>query len=320
MRGKSSSTGRRPPTPPPGPRRKKLKRTPARKKTNVANSLITEQRDFRVDYVAPSKPKYNKSVRKFQTKVMKALQRVHPVVSKIFTNASVQTLTTSNTQQVWQVFHLKGFNGGSATPGSGSLYNEQTQGDIGAGIGANLTAVAGLSNNFTVKYAEMEICCANTQANADVNLDMYVLEYVSKAGNPMNQFATFKAALDAGIAATTSLGTAYDLNAFGHSPFDIVALLRDYGIKVVKKVTFVLRQDDVCTYRHKDYKRHVFDIDSLSTDLTGKYCIPGKTTSVLIVGRPAGSDLISGFRASCIRRYHVQPEYQKADVTYGGAN
>lgn len=318
MRGKSSST-RRPPTPPPGPRRKKLKRTPARKKTNVANSLITEQRDFRVDYVAPSKPKYNKSVKKFQTKVMKALQRVHPVVSKIYTNASVQTLTVANSEQVWQVFHLKPFDGTASVPGSGSLWNEQAQGDISA-IANNLTGTAGLSDNFTVKYAEMEICCANSQANADVNLDMYVLEYVSKAGNPMNQFASFKAALDAGIAATTSLGTTYNLNAFGHSPFDIVALLRDYGIKVVKKITFVLRQDDVCTYRHKDYKRHVFDRSSLQTDLTNKFCIQGKTTSVLIVGRPAGSDLISGFRASCIKRYHVQPEYQKADVTYGGAN
>lgn len=318
MRGKSSST-RRPPTPPPGPRRKKLKRTPPRKKANVANSLITEQRDFRVDYVAPSKPKYNKSVKKFQTKVMKALQRVHPVVSKIYTNSSVQTLTVANSEQVWQIFHLKPFRGQASVPGSGSLWNEQAQVDIYA-IANNLELIAGLSDNFTVKYAEMEICCANSQANADVNLDMYVLEYVTKAGNPMNQFGSFKAALDAGIASTTTIGGAYDLNAFGHSPFDIVALLRDYGIKVVKKVTFVLRQDDVCTYRHKDYKRHVFDRDSLVTDLDNKFCIQGKTTSVLIVGRPAGSDLISGFRASCIRRYHVQPEYLKADVTYGGAN
>lgn len=317
MRGKSSST-RRPPTPPPGPRRKKLKRTTARKKANVANSLITEQRDFRVDYVAPSKPKYNKSVRNFQTKVMKALQRVHPVVSFVVARNSQQTLTVANSEQVWQIFHLKPYDGQAATPGSGSLYNERAQQDM-RGIGDMLSATAGLSTNFTVKYAEMEIVCANSQANADVNLDMYVFEYVNKAGSPMNQFANFKAALDAAISATTTLTTPYNLNAFGHSPFDIVALIRDYGIKVVKKVTFVLRQDDVCTYRHKDYKRHVFDKDALSTDLTNKFCIPGKTTSVLIVGRPAGSDLVSGFRAQCIIRYHIQPEYAKADVTYGGA-
>lgn len=315
---KSGAKGRRPPTPPRGPPAKKQKAAVRRKKNAVADSLITEQRDFRVDYVAPTKPKYNKSVKKFQTKVMKALQRVHPVVSKVYTLASTNTVTAAATEQVWQIFHLKPFRGQAATPGAGSLYNEQTQVDI-RDIGAvQLATTAGLSNNFTVKYAEMEISIQNTQASNDQNLDLYVLEYVHKAGNPINQYASFQAALTAAIAGTTTIGTAYDLNRWGISPFDITALVRDYGIKIVKKVTFVLRQDDVVSYRHKDYKRHVFDTDALSADLDNKFCIQGKTTSCLLIGRGTAADAVSGFRASCIKRYHVQPEFAKADVTYGG--
>lgn len=314
MRTKRGTT---PPTQPRKQRAKKAKPTASRKKASVANSLITEQRDFRVDYVAPTKPKYNKSVKKFQTKVMKALQRVHPVVSKIFTLASTSTLTAANTEQCWQIFHLKPFQTQAAVPGAGSLYNEQAQADINT-INTNLSVTAGLSSNFTIKYAEMEISIQNSQASNDQNLDLYVLEYVHKAGNPINQYANFNAVLTAALAGTTTIGTAYDLNRFGVSPFDITALVRDYGVKIVKKVTFVLKSDDVVSYRHKDYKRHVFDYDSLVSDLSSKFCIQGKTTSCLLIGRGTAADAVSGFRASCIKRYHVQPEFAKADVTYGG--
>jgi len=311
--------GTKPPTPPPERRRRtsSAATSTAKKRAATARSLITEQRDFRVDYVAPTKPKYNKSVKKFQTKVMKALQRVHPVISKVYTLASASTLTTANTEQVWQAFHLKPYQCQSAAPGAGSLYNEQAQSDI-YDIAFELNGTANLATNFTVKYAEMEISIQNTQASADQNVDMYILEYVHKAGNPINQYANFNAALTAAIAGTTTLGTAYDLNRWGISPFDISALVRDYGIKIVKKVTFVLRNDDVISYRHKDYKRHVFDWDSLGTDLGNKFCVQGKTTTCLLVGRGTAADAVSGFRASCIKRYHVQPEFQKADVTYGG--
>jgi len=316
MRAKRST---KPPSPPPERRRRTgaSSGSTAKKRASVARSLITEQRDFRVDYVAPTKPKYNKSVKKFQTKVMKALQRVHPVVSKIYTLGSVSTVTAANTEQCWQAFHLKPYDGQTAVPGAGTLYNEQAQADI-SDIGGELSATAGLSTNFTVKYAEMEISIQNSQAAADQNLDLYVLEYVYKAGHPMNQFASFNAALVAALAGTTAIGTAYDLNRFGTSPFDITALVRDYGIKIVKKVTFVLKSDDVVSYRHKDYKRHVFDKDTLQGDLDDRYCIQGKTTTCLLVGRGTAADAISGFRASCIKRYHIQPEFAKADVTYGG--
>lgn len=317
MRGSGTDKRKRPPTPPRDKPAKRRRVTERKKKAATAASLITEQRDFRVDYVAPTKSKYNKSVRKFQTKVMKALQRIHPVVSKIYTLGNVQTVTAAVTEQVWQAFHLKPYQGQAAVSGAGTLYNEQAQNDI-YDIGFELDGTAALSTNFTVKYAEMEISVQNSQASSDLNLDMYVLEYVSKAGNPINQFASFSAALTAAIGQTTTLGTAYDLTRFGTSPFDITSLIRDYGIKVAKKVTFVVKADDIVTYRHKDYKRHVFDWVALGTDLSGKFCIQGKTTTVLLVGRPAGNDAINGFRASAIKRYHVQPEFQKADITYGG--
>jgi len=308
--------GTRPPTPPPERRRRAS--TPAsstaKKRAATARSLITEQRDFRVDYVAPTKPKYNKAVKKFQTKVLKALQRTSPVISKLYTLGSTSTVTAAATEQVWQIFHLKPFDGQVAVPGAGSLYNEQAQNDIqdiATDIGTTTTG-------FTIKYAEMELTIQNTQASNDQNLDLYVLEYVPKAGHPINQFASFQAALAAAIGSTTTLGTAYDLNRWGTSPFDIVSLVRDYGIKIVKKVTFVLRQDDVVSYRHKDFKRHAFDNDTLATDLVDKFCIQGKTTSLLLVGRGTAADAVSGFRAACIKRYHIQLDLGQSNVTYGG--
>lgn len=314
---KSGAKRTRPPTPPRGRARKKRRTSARSKKSSVVNNLITEQRDFRVDYVAPKKRGYNKSVKNFQTKVMKVLQRIHPVVSKIYTLGNVATATAAVTEQFWQIFHLKPYAGQSAVPGAGSLYNEQAQNDI-SDIGTELSATAGLSTNFTIKYAELEVAIQNSQASSDVLLDIYELEYVRKAGNPINAYGSFNAVLTDALSATTTMGTAYDLTRFGVTPFDVVALVRDYGVKIVKKVTFVVKADDVVTYRMKDYKRHVFDIGALNADLSNKFCIQGKTKSLLIVGRGAGNDAINGCRMSAIKRYHVQPEYQKADVTYGG--
>jgi len=308
--------GTKPPSPPPERRRRTrpAASSTAKKRASTARSLITEQRDFRVDYVAPTKPRYNKSVKKFQTKVLKALQRTSTVISKLYTMTSVSTLTVANTEQVWQIFHLKPYACQASVPGSGSLYNEQAQNDI-----ADISTDMNIPNvGYTIKYAEMELTMQNTQASADQNLDLYVLEYVPKAGNPINQFANFQAALTAAIGSTTTIATAYDLNRWGTSPFDIVSLVRDYGIKIVKKVTFVLRQDDVVSYRHKDFKRHAFNVDTLATDLGSKFCIQGKTTSLLLIGRGTGNDAISGFRASCIKRYHVQQDLGNSNLTYGG--
>lgn len=296
--------------------RKRPKRASA-SKSSAANSLITEQRDYRVDYVAPKKPKYNKALKRFQTKVFNALKQTYPTCSKLYTLGNVQTVTTAVTEQFYQIFHLKPWDGQAAVPGAGTLYNEQAQNDI-RDIGTELTASANLGASFTIKYAELEVSIQNSQASSDINLDIYELEYIKKNGSPLNTFASLQAVLAAAITATVPLGATLDFTRFGVTPFDLPALIRDYGVKIVKKITFVVKADDIVSYRMKDYKRHVIDHGVLVGALNQKFCIQGKTKSLMIIGRGAGNDAIMGCRMSAIKRYHVIPTWETAEEPQGG--
>lgn len=315
-RGRATKRGRPPPTPRKGTY-KKRKLTARSKKSRVIDNVATEQRDIRVDYVAPKKKGYNKSMKRFAAKVEKVMAPKYPCASKLYSIASNSTVTTTATiEQVYQVFHLKPYQGTAAAPGAGSLYIEPASDDI-SDIGTELAA-AGFSGNFTTQYAEMEIHLHNNQGTADIFVDIYELDYVKKNGDPVSAYASFQALLTAALAGTTTVGNAYSLNRNGVTPFEIVTLIRDYGVKVSKKTTLVMKADDTATYKIKDYKRHTFDRSALAAGLNLKYCIQGKTRTILCVGRPASNDAVIGFRAYAIKRYSVKPLYVKNDENVGG--
>lgn len=287
------------------------------KKSAVARTITTADRDFRVDYVAPTKPKYNKSVKRFQGKVMKALQRTLPMGTRLFVKGNVRTVTTAITEQCFQIFHLKPWQGSANTPGAGSLWNEQAQADM---YDLATIGLGSVTTKTVIKYAEMEITVQNPEATSDMIVDLYELVYVKKAGNPINQYASLKAAVDNAQTYTTTGGTAFPANAltvFGITPFDIVAMVASLGIKVEKKVSFSLKADGIINYIMKDYRRTVVQGET-AIDLANKFCVQGVTRSVLLIGRGAGNDAIVGFRASVIKRYQLMGLTNNSDLVYGG--
>lgn len=298
------------------PVRKRAKRA-SNAKVAAAASLITEQRDYRVDYVAPKKPKYNKALKKFQTKVFDALKQTYPTTSKIYTLGNVQTVTTAVTEQFYQIFHLKPWYCAAAVPGAGTLYNEQAQNDL-YDIQTEIDGVAELANRYTIKYAELEVSIQNSQASSDINLDIYELEYMKKNDNIIQRYANLQAVLALAISATTAIGTAYDFTRFGVTPFDVPSLIRDFGVKIVKKITFVVKADDIVSYRMKDFKRHHIDGQLSGPATATQFCLQGKTKSLMIIGRGAGNDAIMGCRMSAIKRYHIVPEWGAAQDPVGG--
>lgn len=315
-RGRATKRGRPPPTPRKGTY-KKRKTSLRSKKARSANNILTEQRDFRVDYVAPKKRGYNKSMKRFAAKVEKVMAKKYPCASKVYSVASNSTVTTTATiEQVYQVFHLKPWQGTAAAPGAGTLYIEPAQTDIND-IATELQA-AGLSGNFVTQYAQMDIYLHNNQGTADIFVDVYELDYVKKDGDPISAYASFQAALTAATTQITVVGNAYSLNRNGVTPFDIATMIQDFGIKVTKKSTIVMKADDTSCYKVPDYKRHTFDLNALTNGLSGKFCIQGKTRTVLCVGRPASNDAVSGFRAYAIKRYSIKPMYDKNDEVLGG--
>jgi len=293
-----------------------------RAKAAVYNSVITEQSDKRVDYVSVKKP-IGKAKREivFKNKVFKALEKTTPLVTKLFNMASAATVSGGAGNQCWQVFHLKPWRGSAAAPGAGSAYNEAAQTDlykIADDIYSNATATE-LSHNYWIKQAWMDIAVENAGSNDGI-LEIYELVYLQKPGSPMNGFASFNAALTGALATTTTLGgTAPSLTERGYGPFDITALLREYGIKVVKKVTVEMTANDKTIYTVKDYRKHYIDYDSAGGS-TLKYCVPGLTKSVLLIGKTTQNDGAVTLRASAEKHYRIQPTYEQQELTLGGLN
>lgn len=324
------SGAKRPPSPAPTPRKaKKQKRKPSRAtkvkraKAAVSTNIITDQFDKRVDYVHVKK-RVNKKGIAFKKKVLSVLQTQLPVVTRLFTTATAGTQTTAVTEQCWQIFHLKPWDGQAAAPGAGSLYNEVAQNDLKT-LSGNLdgTAIGSpsgdtLSPNFWIKQAYMDIICENSGAN-DAILEVYELDYVPRAGNPINQYASFNAALTAAITSTVTYGTTYSLNTKGVSPFDISELLRTYGIRVVKKMTNEFQANGKFVYTLKDYRKHYVSADAISRDLGSKYCIQNMTKSVLVVAKTTQNDGAVTMRATAEKHYRIQPIADIQDTTAGGS-
>lgn len=311
--------GNPPPTPRkdrPAAKKRKVSRPTKikRAKASVARNILTEQFDKRVDYVHVKK-RFNKAALNFKKKVVNALAVSQPIVTKLFTVATTATTGVTVGDQTWQIFHLKPWAGQAAAPGAGTLYNEAAQADLSA-ISTQLDPVYSL--NYWIKSAWMEVMVENTSAS-DGMLEVYELDYVKRAGNPINQYASFNAALTAAIAETTTLGgTAYSLTARGVTPFDITALLRNYGIRVIKKMTSDLQANGRFAYPVMDYRKHYIQSGAIAKDLGSKFAIQGMTKSLLVICKPYQNDGAVGMRCSADKHYRIQPTDALQDNTIGG--
>jgi len=318
--------GAPPPTPgKPVAKKRKLSRATKvkRAKAAVNRSIITDKFDKRVDYVHVKK-RVNRAPILFKKKVLGVLQTQLPVVTKVFTLASTSTASTVAAEQVWQIFHLKPWAGQAAAPGSGSLYAESAQNDLSDLSGELDSTAIGtpsgdtLSPNFWIKQAWMEAYLENS-GSTDTTVEIYELDYVPRAGNPINQYASFNAALTAALAGTTTYGTAYSLNTKGITPFDITELLRTYGIRVLKKMTSDMTAGDRVTYTMKDYRKHYVNATAIKKDLGSKYCIQNMTRSLLIISKP-GNDATASLRVAVDKHYRIQPVADTQETTAGGVN
>lgn len=302
-----------------GPRKKrKVSRVAKIKKAKsaVSRDILTEQYDKRVDYVHVKKP-VNRKMMNFKKKVISALQTQQPLVTKLYTISHADSATAAAGLQAWQIIHLKPYDGQAAT---GAGYREDAQTDL-KDIAAEISAVGkDLSENYWIKQAWVELTVINA-GNTDGLLELYELDYVPRAGNPINQYGSFNAALTAAVAEINGLGTGFGvsgLNTRGVSPFDLSPLLRNYGIRVVKKMTSDVEAGQKFHYVLKDYRKHYVQNQALEKDLSEKFCIQGVTKSLLCVLRPTTNSDIITIRTIGDKHYRIQPTDAKQDEVYGG--
>jgi len=305
-------------------KRRKVANKVSRAKAAVGRAVVTDQYDKRVDYVHVKK-RYNKNAVAFKKKVQAAIGTQYPRISKIYNVSSTNT-TTTGTAQTYQIFHLKPWDGIVQTSGSTAI-SELAQNDL-KDIATELQAVdldpgagvVGLSFNYWVNYAYMDVFVTNSTDATNMVLECYELDYVPRAGNPINQYGNLQAVIVAAQTSTTSLGTGYNMTQIGVSPFDIVELIRSFGVRVVKKMTVDLKAKDTFVYTMKDYRKHYVNGQSAFRDLSEKFCVQNMTKSVLIVGKPlTGTDAVS-MRAKADKHYRIQPTNKSQEYTAGGSN
>lgn len=286
-------------------------------KASTSRQFVTDQYDTRVDYVAVRKQTAAKVIgaQKFKSKVMKALQTQVPTITKLYTTTSISVTNTGLTDQSFVVFHMRPWDCQAAVPGSGTLYNEPAQNDL-QDIGAELSAGMAVgstdlfSPNYTLKSSIMEVY-VEAVGTMDCVFDIYEIVYQKKEGSPINGYANFTATLGALTGAQTNASGQLSLGNRGVTPFDLTFLLRDIGIKVVKKSTnFVQTGSGGFTYIVKDFRKQNIDYAQTNNTLDNKYCIQGWTKSILIVCKPLVNDssAVAGFRATRDVHYRVQPE------------
>ena len=316
-RGRKSSTDKRS-----GKKRKvSVNKRIGKAKAAISRDIITDQFDKRVDYVHVKK-RVNKAPIIFKKKVLGALATQVPYVTKIYTVASASVTTTTATEQCWQILHLKPWAGQSAVPGAGTLFNEPAQNDLSDLSGDLNTSAIGdapqttMSSNFWIKQAWLEAYVENT-GSVDGLLQVYELDYVPRAGNPINQYASFNAALTAAIASMEGYGTAYSLTDKGVTPFDITELLRTYGIRIIKKMSTDLQANGRFTYIMKDYRKHYVNAIAIQKDLGSKFCIQNMTKSLLFICKPY-NDATATFRVSADKHYRIQPASDTQELSIGG--
>lgn len=312
----------------PSKRAKSAKSVRNAAKASTSKQFVSDQRDIRVDYVAVRKKPSLKKKRdiNMKKKVLSALQQQAPVITKLYTNTNISVTNTGLTDQSYIIFHMRPFDGQAATPGSGTLYNEPAQNDL-ADIGVELdTAMDGgtdaFSRNYLLKSSVMEIYCEPV-GTIDCVFDIYEIVYQKKKGNPINQSASLQATL-AASGGLQAGGTALTMGVRGVTPFDLPALIRNYGAKVIKKSTnFCQAGAGGFTYIVKDFRKQQVDYPQLSIDLGSKFCLQGFTKSVLIVCKPLVNDSsgVAGFRATRDVHYRVQPAVnQYSALEYSGQN
>lgn len=286
-----------PPTPKKTPAKRQRKGSNSRKPSGLRANFVLGQHDARVDYVA-KKPKYNRALKKFQDKVMKVLYQRDPKFLKVKTLTQTATAVTATTEQAWQIFHMRPYNGTAATPGAGSLYNEQAQDDI-LDIQAEMI---GQPDRIKILRSEMEVSLVCSGAGV---VEIYELVYLKKTPASIIDQVSFNAVLTDAIANLGVMGTALSLNRRGITPFDITSLVKDYGVKVIKKSVFLVQSNQGMNYRMTDYSHDVFD-NTQATDAGSGFCLPGTTRSALVIYKPVATEATGSIQTVCNKRYQLQ--------------
>lgn len=97
----------------------------------------------------------------------------------------------------------------------------------------------------------------------------------------------------------------------GVTPFDLVAALSFYGMKILKKTKYMIPNGDTITYQIRDPRRHVFTQEKMESGNGSN--VPGVTRYILInaqvvPGLPAASSLEEKLEIGHTRKYFYKIE------------
>lgn len=303
-----------PPSPAKTPK-KKRRLSAVTRSGKLRSNFVIGNHDARTDYVAKPK-KYNKSMKNFQNKVMKVLYKRDPKILKIQTVANATTVVpsaTNSTEQAWQIFHMRPWNGSAAVPGVGTLYNESAQNDL-TDLMTELGATDVPSERWKVIRSEMDLTIQSAVGGV---LEIYELVYLQKEQASIVDQASFQVVLTDAINNLQALGTSLSLNRRGVTPFDITSLVKFYGVKVIKKSVFLLQANGALNYRMTDYTHDTIDKLAMADASVG-FCLPGTTRSALVVYKPAFASTDASIVAGCNKRYQIQLLRNNAEQDLGG--
>lgn len=269
------------------------------KKRSAPSAGITQQHDSRMVYRRKRMPyKKKKSWIRFSKKVKAVITKAVSTRTILHNNQVTTSAGQVGVPQSYQFHLLYGKKGDTANSALDSGVDDIWRSLTGTGT----TVSNALKYHFT--SAILDITCHNT-GNATQEVDIYHIQFWKESNCTSPEAAVIRAQNDT---PTGTSSTALLMSDRGATPFEFPMLIRNTGMKILKKIKYFVVPGQAITYQIRDSRNRVITGDEINDGSGtgaapangGEFVQPGWTQGVMIIHRPlpgvsvAAQNLVTG--------------------------
>lgn len=249
--------------------------TRTNRKRGTSQVGVTQQRDYKVQYVKKNMPKYKKKQWKnFKKKVDWITNSKLGTISAVFNSAG--KYNCGNGAQDFGSFVLCG-RGGADT--FGDVGNRDLE-DIASNVGSN--------GQIHIRSAVFDATFTNTGSNK-LEIDVYHVRYGRESGS--NNLSAVFAQSNANrgtVSLTTQVGTTQGtllMSSRGATPFNFPQAISLCGMKILKKVKYFIEVGECFTYQIRDPREYKLKRQEVipMTGVDEGFVQPYKTQGLMVV-------------------------------------
>lgn len=183
------------------------------------------------------------------------------------------------------------------------LYGQDKNGFAGNSDVARVLQNYPVTSTAIFKSAIMDMTLVN-KGTISLEVDLYHVVFWKKNNDKNFDDTVTRAVAETDLTAGT---TTLSLKTRGATPFDIPQIMRQTGMKILKKIKYFLGAGNCATYQIRDARNRRFPTSALPANLAvnEEFILPGWTQGIIVVHKP-----VAGFQnqaapisIGCTRKY-----------------